>query len=173
LAIAWLQDRLDAARLKWILALAITAMVAVMVSLSGRIILAERMARTQPWNRPYDALAAQLKGPIASDSTVMTDTTLLAGNLRMNIPDKIFTPPELAGLFSQTNSQFALVWEAGTDAPSNKSVRKQSRDWPPPRNLVDFAGKEGTKLDEAQAQYFDALFKYHKTRRMKVGVIVK
>src|SRR5262249_8464837 len=95
LAIAWLQNRLDAVRLKWILMLAFVAAVVVTVVLHGRILLAEKKGRTQPWNRPYDALAAQLKGPIASVSTVMTDTTLLAGNLRMNIPDKIFMPPEL------------------------------------------------------------------------------
>lgn len=173
LAIAWLQDRLDAARLKWILALALTVMVVVTVALHGRIILAERWQRTQPWNRPYDTLAAQLKGPIAPASTVMTDTTLLAGNLRMNIPDKIFTTPELAGLFAPTNAQAALVWEAGSDPASGKSARKLSHDWPPPGNLANFAGKAGMKLDEAQAQYFDAVFKYHKTRRMKIGVIVK
>jgi len=173
LAIAWLEDRLDAARLKLILALAFAVMVLVTGALHGRIIWAERMGRTQPWNRPYDALAAQLKSPLAPVSTVITDTTLLAGNLRMNMPDRIFTPPELAGLFSQGNHPVALVWEAGTDAPAGKSARKQSRDWPPPANLVDFADKAGMKLDETQAQYFDALFKYHKTRRMKIGIIVR
>ena len=173
LLIAWLQDRLDTVRLKWILALAFAAMVLVTVALHGRIIWAERMQRTQPWNRPYDALAAQLKSPLTSASTVMTDTTLLAGNLRMNIPGKTFTTPELSGIFSDTNNPVALVWEAGSDPASNKSTRKQSHDWPPPANLADFADKTGMNLDPAQAQYFDALFRYHKTRRMKIGVIVK
>jgi 4-amino-4-deoxy-L-arabinose transferase-like glycosyltransferase len=172
LAIAWLQERLNAARLKWILALATVAAILVTEALHGRIIWAERMHRTQPWNRPYDALAAQLRNRVAPASVIMTDTTLLAGNLRLNIPDKIFTTPELAGLFSQTNSEVALVWDAG-EPGANKSGRKQSREWPPPDNLADFAEKAGIKLDPAQAQYFDALFKYHKTRRMKVGVLVK
>src|SRR6185312_14765697 len=173
LAIAWLQNRLDAVRLKWILALAVTAMIAVTAALHGRIIWAEQLQRTQPWNRPYDALARQLKSSIGSASTVITDTTLLAGNLRLNIPDRIFTTPELAGLFTRQTNNVALAWDAGSDPTGKKSNHRQSHDWPPPENLADFAGKSGIKLDPAQAQYFDAVYKYHKTRRMKIGVLVK
>jgi hypothetical protein len=173
LAIAWLQNRLAASRLKWILALAITAMVVVTAALHGRIIWAEQLQRTQPWNRPYDALATELKGSIGSASTVMTDTTLLAGNLRLNIPDKIFTIPELAPLFTQQTNNVALVWDAGSDPTGKKNTHKPTHDWPPPDNLTEFAEKSGMKLDPAQAQYFDAVYKYHKTRRMKIGVVVK
>jgi 4-amino-4-deoxy-L-arabinose transferase-like glycosyltransferase len=172
LAIAWLQPRLAAARLKCIVALACVVMIAVTVSLHARIIFAERWGRTQPWNRPYDALAQQLKPTLAAASTVLTDTTLLAGNLRLNLRDKICTTPELAGLFAPTNTgPVALVWDAGGDPAARKSTRNQSRDWPPPDNLAQFAGRAGGALDPAQARYFSATFKFHHIRQMKLGVI--
>lgn len=171
LAIALVQERLSLARLKWLLAVAIVAMVTVTVGLYGRIIWAEKWHRTQPWNRPYDALAHELMGAIAPASTVMTDSTLLAGNLRLQIPNKIFTTPELSRLFVETNNETALVWDAGGDPAARKSVRLQSRDWPPPDNLSDFAARVGINLDPARAQYFSAVFKYHKSREMKLGAI--
>jgi 4-amino-4-deoxy-L-arabinose transferase-like glycosyltransferase len=177
LAIAWLQSRLNLARLRCLLAIAGVVMVLVTVALHGRILWAERLHRTQPWNRPYDALAQQLKPAIAPAATVLTDTTLLAGNLRMNIPGKIFTTPELAPLFAPTLEgrdalvQVALVWDAGGDAAARKSARNQSRDWPPPDNLADFANRAGIQLDPAHANYFSATFKFHKTRQMNLGLI--
>ncbi|HXT10978.1 MAG TPA: glycosyltransferase family 39 protein [Candidatus Angelobacter sp.] len=171
LVIALLRDRLNATRLKVILALAGAVMVAVTVALHGRIIWAERLHRTQPWNRPYDALAKQLKGAISQDPVVITDTTLMAGNLRINLPDKIFSPPDLARLFVETNAPVALVWDAGGDPAARRSARNQSRDWPPPDNLGEFADQIGMKLDPSQAHYFSATFKFHKTRQMRIGVV--
>lgn len=173
LAIAWLQPRLNAARLKWLVAIAGGVMALVTVALHGRIIWAERLHRTQPWNRPYDALAQQLKPTLAPATTVLTDSTLLAGNLRLNLRDKIFTTPELAPLFVPANNTapVAFVWDAGGDAAARKSTRSQSRDWPPPDNLAQFANRAGVALDPAQAQYFSATFKFHKTRQMKLGAI--
>ncbi len=171
LLVAWVQPRLDMARLKWLLAIAGVAAVIVTVGLHARIILAEKWHRTQPWNRPYDALAQQMKSALAPASVVMTDTTLLAGNLRMNMPDKIFTPPELAPLFTDSTANVAIAWDAGGDAIAKKT-RNQTRDWPPPENLADFAQHAGASLDPAQAQYFSATFKFHTSRQMKVGVVM-
>ncbi len=42
----------------------------------------------------------------------MTDTTLLAGNLRMNMPEKIFTTPELAPLFIVNATNAVIAWDA-------------------------------------------------------------
>jgi 4-amino-4-deoxy-L-arabinose transferase-like glycosyltransferase len=173
LAIAWLQRRLNATRLKWLVAIAGIVMVLVTIALYGRILWAERMHRTQPWNRPYDTLAQQLKPTLAPVSTVLTDTTLLAGNLRLNLPGKIFTTPELAGIFAPANSSpIALVWDAGGGPAARKSTRSQTRDWPPPDNLAQFAERTGLALNPAQAQYLSATFKYHTTRQMKLGALV-
>jgi hypothetical protein len=67
--------------------------------------------------------------------------------------------------------QVALVWDASGDAAARNSVRNQSRDWPPPDNLNDLAERAGIQLDPAQAHYFTAVFKYHRTRQMKLGLI--
>jgi 4-amino-4-deoxy-L-arabinose transferase-like glycosyltransferase len=167
LAVVWLQRRLDAGRLKWIFGIVLATF-----ALEGRIIWAEQLHRTQPWNRPYDALAQEMKSTLAPASAVITDTTLLAGNLRLQLPDKTFTPPELAGLFAESNAPIAFAWDAGGDSEARKNTRLQARDWPPPDNLSDFAMKTGLGLKEAQARYFSATFKFHKTRQMKAGTLV-
>lgn len=172
LAIALLQHRLNAIRLKLIPAIAAVIMIAVTVVLSGRIIWAEQLHRTQPWNHPYDTLAHQLKPALEPEAAVITDTTLMAGNLRLNIPNKIFTPPEFTSLFTQTDNSFALVWEAEDDSPLKPSVRNSPRDWPPPKNMVHYAEKAGLKLIPSQAQYFTATFKYDRMRQMKVGLLI-
>ena len=165
LAIALLQHRMDALRLKFILATAAIVMIAVTVALYGRVIWAEPLHRTQPWNRPYDTLAQQLKPAIEPASAVVTDTLLLAGNLRVNLPNKIFATPEVAALFIPTNSGLVLVWDAGDSPP----LLPPSHRGPPPR-LITFAQSAGIDLNFARAQYFTATFKYHRTRQMKVGV---
>jgi 4-amino-4-deoxy-L-arabinose transferase-like glycosyltransferase len=172
LAVVWLQHRLDAGRLKWIFGIGSAVMVLATFALEGRIIWAEQLHRTQPWNRPYDALAQEMKSTLAPASAVITDTTLLAGNLRLQLPDKTFTPPELAGLFTESNATIAFAWDAGGDSEARKNTRLQARDWPPPDNLSDFAMKTGLGLKETQARYFSATFKYHKTRQMKAGTLV-
>ena len=170
LGVALLQHRLDPIRLKLIPVIAAVVMVAVPVALYGRIIWAEQLHRTQPWNQPYDALARQLKPAVEPVAAVITDTTLMAGNLRLNMPNKMFTTPELTSLFSHTNNSFALVWNAGDSLPK-PSVSNEPRDWPPPKNLIQFAEKVGLDLNLSEAQYFTATLKYHQSRQMKVAII--
>lgn len=171
LGVALLQHRLDTIRLKAIPAIAAAVMIVVPVALYGRIIWAEQLHRTQPWNQPYDALAHQLKPAVEPIAAVITDTTLMAGNLRLNIPNKTFTPPELTSLFAPTNGSFVLVWDADGDSPSKTSTRSGQRDWPPPKNLIQFAENAGLALNPSLAQYFTATFKYHRARQMRVAVI--
>lgn len=167
LAIALLQHRLDAIRLKSILVIAAIVMIAVPIALYGRIIWAERLHRTQPWNRPYDALAQQLKPAVEPAATVVTDTTLMAGNMRLKIPNQTFTPPELAALFVHTNTGLVFIWDAGDSPP----MLPPSHRGPPP-SVINFAQSAGIGLNFEGAQYFTATFKFHRTRQMKVGVVV-
>jgi len=173
LAIALFQERLDAFRLKVILALAGAVMVLVTIALDGRVIWAERLHRMQPWNAPYDALANQLKSAVSRDPVVITDTVLMAGNLRINMPDRIFSTPALIQLFVKTNTPVALVWNVRGKGDARKSAELQDRDWPPPLMLREFADGIGIKLDPAKAQYFNATSKYCETRQMKIGAVVE
>jgi 4-amino-4-deoxy-L-arabinose transferase-like glycosyltransferase len=171
LAIALLQTRMNATRLKWLLAVASVVMLVVSVMIPGRIIFAENYQRTEPLNKPYDVMARALQPALTQTGMIVADTHLLAGNLRLNLPEKTFVTPESASLFADKGRPRALVWDA---TPSLKRKRRQSLDiLPLPENLRAFAAQMGvTNLDETQIRYFSSTLKFHKSRQMKVGLLL-
>jgi 4-amino-4-deoxy-L-arabinose transferase-like glycosyltransferase len=171
LAIALMETRLNLARLRWLLSLAAIGMLVVSVMIPGRIIFAEKYQRTQPLNKPYDVMARALQPALMQTSVIVADGHLLAGNLRLNLPEKTFMTPRSASLLGDKGRPRALVWEA---TPSPKRKRQQSLDMLPlPENLRALAAQTGvTNLDEMQIQYFSATFKFHRSRQMKVGLLL-
>jgi hypothetical protein len=171
LAIAWMETRLNLVRLRWLLSLAAVVMLSVSAMIPGRILLAENYQRTEPLNKPYDVMARALQPALTQTGMIVTDTHLLAGNLRLNLPEKTFVTPESASLFADKGRPRALVWDA---TPSLKRKRQQSMDiLPLPENLRAFAAQMGvTNLDETQIRYFSSTFKFHKSRQMKVGLLL-
>ena len=159
LAFALFQDRLDPLRFKRIIIGAGIVMAIVTICIPGRILLAERLHRTEPLNKPYDALAHQIIGSLGDTTAVIADTELLAGNLRLNIPGKTFATPEFAPLFTKPRERMAFVWDATRRAA-------------PPERLAHFAEESGLLLNETQARFYEAIFKYHRTRQMRIGVII-
>ena len=160
LLIAVLQERLDPVRVKGILVVAALAAMLVCIFIPSRILLAERFHRTEPLNRPFDRLAQKLSATVGDVPVIVTDTRLLAGNLRLNLADKTCLVPELAPLFMQPGQRYALAWEA-------------TQNTNPPRSLVAFAVARGSSdLTNTPAEYFSATFEFHQRRQMRIGVIV-
>jgi 4-amino-4-deoxy-L-arabinose transferase-like glycosyltransferase len=160
LLITLLQHHLDRARLKAILFLAATIMVGVSVAIPGRILLAERLYRTEPLNRPYDTLAHQLQQPLADVSMVVVGNRLLGGNLRLSLPDKTYFTPDIAPVFLEPGRSCALAWDTSFTAS-------------PPKALIDFAIRYGFgDLTNSSPRYFSATFKYHHTRQMQIGILL-
>jgi 4-amino-4-deoxy-L-arabinose transferase-like glycosyltransferase len=160
LLITLLQHHLDRARLKAILLISATIMVGVSICIPGRILLAERLHRTEPLNRPYDALAHQVQQPLANVSMVVVGNRLLGGNLRLSLPDKTYFTPDIAPVFLEPGGSCALAWDTSLTTS-------------PPKALIDFAIRYGFgDLTNASPQYFSATFKYHKTRQMRIGVLL-
>jgi 4-amino-4-deoxy-L-arabinose transferase-like glycosyltransferase len=160
LVITLLQQHLDRARLKCILFLAVAVMVAVSIVIPGRILLGERLHRTEPLNRPYDELARQLQQPLANISMVAVDNRLLGGNLRLSLPEKTYFTPDIAPIFLLPGRSCALAWDA--------SVATNA-----PKALIDFANRYGFgDLTNSPPRYFSATFKYHRTRQMRIGVLL-
>jgi hypothetical protein len=159
LMITLFQQHLDRQRLKGLLIIAAASAAAVSILIPGKVLLAERMRRTEPLNRPYDQLAQELAASNTQISTIVTDTRLLGGNLRLQLPGKTCLPPELAPLFMQPDDSFVLAW----DATQNARV---------PKTLAEFALSRGfNDVTNQTPQFFSATFKYHLHRRMRIGVI--
>jgi len=160
-----LQPRLDRARLKRLLIAAAVVMAGVSAAIPGRILLAERFHRTEPLNRPYSLLARQLPGSIGSALVVVTDTKLLAGNLRLNLPEKIFVTPDLTGLIAEPRRPGVLVWDAMPRKANTETVPSG-----PPESLREFAKQRGVAdLDGSRVEFISATFNYHRARQMSVG----
>lgn len=160
LTLTLLQQHLDRPRFKIILWLAAVIMISISVCLPGRILLAERLHRTEPLNRPYVEFAQQLQGPLTNLSMVVVDNRLLGGNLRLSLPDKTFFTPDLAPIFLEPDRRCALLWDTSLTG---------SMPW----SLLEFARRRGLDdLTNAQPRYFSATFKYHRARQMRIGLLV-
>lgn len=159
LVFAVFQQRLDSRRFRRVVTAAGTVMVIVMICIPGRILFAERMHRTEPLNKPFDAIARQMRPALRDTTTIVADTELLAGNLRLNIPGKTFTTPAFAFLFTTRKDRLAFVWDA-------------SRWTSPPPYLAAFAADAGISLTNSKPLFFQAVFKYHHARTQRIGVII-
>jgi uncharacterized membrane protein SirB2 len=159
LAAACVRDRLDQSRLKRLAAAGFVVMLAVTVVMPARIVLAEELKREQPLNQPYQELAAQMRSGLPPAVLIITDTRLLGGNLRLALPEQTIVTPELAALFRSREQHYLLVWNATRRAL-------------PPDLLRDWAQKNAlTDLSRAQPEYFTATYKFHHTKRMRLGML--
>jgi len=172
LAVTLVRERLNASRLKIVLALAAVVMIGVIAAVPGRILLAERLQRTEPLNRPYPTLARQLRTRLGSAPLVVADTRLLAGNLRLNLPGwHIFVTPDLAALLADPRQPCVVVW----DAMPRKAIVGPATDFVPagpPEPLREFARQRGVENpDPSRMEFISATFQYHRQRQMWVGVL--
>jgi len=159
LASALVGRRMDARRLKWLALAAGVVMVVVALAMPGRILLAERMKREEPLNRPYRELALQLRPAIPASALIVTDTRVLGGNLRLAFPQQQIIVPELAGLFSPPRRPCVLVWDA-TEQPT------------PPTPLTRWAQTAlAAELSQATPEYFSATYKFHRARQLRLGLL--
>jgi hypothetical protein len=158
LAVAFLRDRFDRARLRWIVRGALTVMLVVAALLPARVLFAERIRREERLNRPYDALAAQLRSTVPEGSLVVTDLRLLGGNLRLNLANRLLVSRDLTDLFHEDNEHWFLAWDA-------------TRSEDPPKALLDWAAAVAPAELWSQPQYFTATYKHHRTKQLRLGLL--
>ncbi len=159
LAVSLVQQRLEGLRLKWIVATSLLVMVAVLVVMPGRLVAAERLNREEPLTRPYSELAARIRQTIPDNALVVCDTRLLAGNLRLGLPQGRVLPTELVPLMGGGRTHCVIVWDA-------------RRDDAPPEHLRKWAERfgSGTIKDRSQ-QYFAARYQHHETKQYRLGLM--
>jgi 4-amino-4-deoxy-L-arabinose transferase-like glycosyltransferase len=158
IAAVWARDRMNALRLRILSILALFIMTVIAFVIPGRIIWAEQMNREEPLVRPYAELAAQLRSSISPQSYIVTDTRVLGGNLRLSFPATLVLVPELAELFSHHQRQAIFIWDA-------------TKQLEPPYALCEWARRNtGANLANTERQYFDATYKFHRSRALRLGL---
>lgn len=107
-AVAWSSQIDDRVAMR-LAGLAIAVMLTVAVVLPSRTIFG--WGKDEPYLRPYPALAHELRSRLPSGVFLITDTTLLGGNLRMALQDIPVVTPELAHLAAVRREHCVAVWD--------------------------------------------------------------
>ncbi len=157
-AVAFVQRRLDALRLKIITTLSLVVMLAVAIIMPGRLLAAERLKREEPLTRPYAQLATQISASIPEDSLVVCDTRLLAGNLRLGLRQARCLPTELVPLLGGNRTHCFLAW----DARANAAV---------PVSLTAWVSQAGKQVPAVAPQFFSTKYRYHHTKEFRLGLL--
>lgn len=160
LAIAVLRDRLDPLRLKRLAAVSGLVMLVVIVGLPGRILVAEKLHRNEFLTHPYRQIARQMAEAIPESSRVQTPSRLLAGNLRLHLPDRLFVSFDADSLFANNQEPCFVAWDTeGSD--QLPYVVRLWLEWHRP----------GTGLPAGAIRYFTAPYQYHQQRQMRVALV--
>jgi hypothetical protein len=146
-------------RMKVYLGLGFVVAVTVSLMIPGRIVLGERLKRDEPLMRPYDKLAREVQQRIQPGDVVVSDTGVMAGNLRLNLPQHLAVTPNIARLFLPNPPAVLLAWDA-TRFPEM------------PDALVNYVRTLGRKSPEpSDAEFVSATFKYHRHRQARLGMV--
>lgn len=155
----WLQPRVNQKRLTRLGGLAVLVAGFVAVAIPGRFFLAERLHREETLTRPYATLAHELDKSLAPETTIVAARPLLAGNLRLHLPARSVTTPELAELFPYDPRHVALIWEA------NRNPALPSR-------LGEFAVRQGLEeLTNQTPAYVSAPYYFHIHKQARLGSV--
>jgi hypothetical protein len=158
-AATWLQPRLNQRRVNWLMGLVGLVAVIVIAAIPGRYFLAERLHREETLTRPYKLLADELNKTLSPQTTLVAATPLLAGNLRLHLPTRRVTTPELAELFPLDPQNVVLIWEA---------TRKPAL----PTQLSDFAVRRGlNELTNQKPAYVSAPYYFRINKQARLGSV--
>ena len=135
-------------------------MLTVAAGLPARIIRAEKLHRKEALTHPYQQIARQLAEAIPESSRVLTTTRLLAGNLRLQMPDRLFVSLDASALFADDREHCFLVWDT------------EGSEEPPYLVRLWLEGQgPGSGVPVGAIRYFTAPYQYHLHRQMRVAVL--
>jgi len=159
LAAALMQDRINPTRLRWLIRGTLAVLLLVAVLIPARVVFAERIQREERLTRPYDTLAAQIRPAVPEGSVVVTDLRLLAGNLRLSLPNRLFVSCDLTSLFPEDGRHCFLAWDA-------------TRSHEPPKALLDWAAtKFSSPSTWSQPKHYTATYKFYRVKQLELGLI--
>ena len=156
LVFAVARSQVNATHAKAILVLGSVVIVLVLGIIPGRILLAEKIGRTQLLNAPYLAMKEDLAKVIPSTTLVVAENKWVGGNLRLLFPTLNVVTPELAQLYATSNRTVMAVWDASRrDAPS--------------RGLNLFVEGLGMRFDE-QTEFVAVTYQFHRAKAFRLGL---
>jgi 4-amino-4-deoxy-L-arabinose transferase-like glycosyltransferase len=164
LIVVAMRDALNQFRLKILVLLAATLACIVVILAPGRLYLTEwRTAKRGAHdilNAPFRKFAADLKTPAENSDYILSSTYWLGGNLRLWFSDKHIFSPDLAPPDLQFPGQKCLmVWDA-------------DRRLEPPDELKGFGKAFAADYDKLTPTFIEEKWKYHKSKMMRLGVLV-
>ncbi len=157
LTMMFLANRLDRVRFKRVVAAAAVVMAFVLIAIPGRLVV---LKWDGPLIYPYDKLAGQLRPLLPDDVFIMGEDNLMAGNLRVTMPDRTILSPELAGLIEPAERHCIIVW----DARKRKLPRGELHKWA--------EAFEPGVLDQREPLFLTAPCKFNSPKQMTIGVLV-
>jgi lipopolysaccharide core galacturonosyltransferase RgtB len=138
--------------------LSVAVMLAVSVIMPGRLRLAQRLHREEPLTRPYRQLAGEIRAVLPARSGVVCDTTLLAGNLRLGIPEATWSPPFWTSLFGKSGQYGFVCW----DARRSEVMPGELRQWLASRSL--------TVSSNYPPRIFSGTYRFHDSKQFKIAL---
>ncbi|HWQ90711.1 MAG TPA: hypothetical protein VN673_03490 [Clostridia bacterium] len=160
LTVAILSPRLNRLRLNLLVGMAASVMVLVLILFPGRLLTSGQRHKDERLARPYPELTRQLTW-VPQDALVVADTKLLAGNLRLGLPEVPVIVPGAEPTPLPARPHCFLVWDASRDM--TRSVPQNLREWVKQRSRMDPTG--------ATARYISAPYKFGNTLRLRLGIV--
>jgi 4-amino-4-deoxy-L-arabinose transferase-like glycosyltransferase len=155
---ALLRQQLEARRLKWLMRFSAFVAIALLIALPSRIVFGEKLHHEEPLHFPYAVLAAQMKNDLAPATVIVTDDSLLAGNLRLALQPRLVVTTEIMDEFAPDAQNLAFAWN-----PKKNEER--------PKALTDYAEQLGS-VDWSQAKYVSADYYYFRNKQGTMGYIL-
>jgi 4-amino-4-deoxy-L-arabinose transferase-like glycosyltransferase len=158
---AALGTRLNPARVRIMIGIAVAVMTVVSILLPGRIWFAERRGRFDQPNAPFDRLTGQMRPAIPPAASLVAESAWLGGNLRMFFPKQlILAPHQTLRPSGREGQDCVLIWNA-THSES------------PPESLLTFAAAvAGFDTNWNDVLYAEAPLKFYHARSLRLGYLV-
>jgi hypothetical protein len=133
---------------------------AILTIIPGRIVWAEQVGRPQLLNAPFDKMARDLDAAIPLDALIIAESKWIGGNLRMQFPSRNIVTPELAKLYSATNRQCIVVWNA------------MKNEMPPARLVTFVENFTGAKLNAGKQIYVGTTYRHYREEKFRLGILL-
>jgi len=159
LLVLWVQPHLGAARLKTFLGLAGAMTVAMALAIPGRLFFTEWRGRRDVLNAPFRKFAMDLSTSARTSECLVSDGYWLGGNMILWFPDKSVYTLDLAPPPKNLEAKSCLVvWDATRRSEPSVALLQFAK---------DFTGREVS----AAPAYFEEKWKYHESKKMRLGVL--
>jgi hypothetical protein len=152
-------EHLTPLRAKIILFLGVIVGIVVLILAPGRMLLTERLKKSEILNTPYRLFAHDLRPSMQSADCIIALDYKIAGNLHLWFPDKSVTSPEFADLLPPTKGRTILVWDAASDKKTVDNFKK-------------FAETRTGKTATGPVFHAQEILKYHHDKSMKLTAVV-